>query len=528
MPTDAETPEYVTDVPYVRSFVADLSPARLRLVAALNGFPQPPARDFDYCELGSGHGDTTATLAAACPDARFVGVDFNAEHIASSCASAEKGGLHNVRFLERDFEDLGKEVLPDFDFLAAHGVLSWVGPAKRKAIIDFAASKLKPGGLFYVGYNALPGWASIEPLRRLILDRAAASGASGTATARDSVEGARQGLQFAKRLRDSGAAYFKNNPPARDMLATMEKAGLPYIVHEYMNAHWTPMYFTQVAEQMAAGELYFVGQFPLFLNYRDLAIPPPLTPMFQEVTDRITYETLKDYALDQYFRCDVFVKGRAPRSDATTQAYLDATPFGALLEDGSVAPEVRLPHYTLQFTGPLFDALLPALAEQACTVEALAARPELAAFGARPIRDAVLRLALAGRVAPMLASTAPPAAAVPEPDATFRVVSAHNRRVLKEPLEKNRPIVLASTIAGTGLSIAMLEAVAIRLLTEVAPEGRPVWIRALFQRQPFRLIVKDRPIDDADELVRVVLDEVTRVRTQRVGRLLALGILAHD
>ena len=84
--------EYVTDVPYLRSFVRDLSPLTLRLVAALNGFPTPPRDDFDYCELGSAHGDTTATLAAAYPHARFLGVDINPQHIASAHHLAAEGG----------------------------------------------------------------------------------------------------------------------------------------------------------------------------------------------------------------------------------------------------------------------------------------------------------------------------------------------------------------------------------------------------------------------------------------------------
>ena len=58
-----EAPEYLTDVAYLRTFSGDLSPTTLRLVAALNGFAPPPARDFDYAELGAGNGDTTAALA---------------------------------------------------------------------------------------------------------------------------------------------------------------------------------------------------------------------------------------------------------------------------------------------------------------------------------------------------------------------------------------------------------------------------------------------------------------------------------
>src|SRR5208283_3700722 len=122
------------------------------------------------------------------------------------------------------------------------------------------------GGLLYVSYNALPGWASVEPLRQLMLDRGAAVGGS-------SLERARAGLAFAKTLRDAGAAYFAGNPAANEMLGTMESAGLAYVVHEYLHAHWVPMYFTQVASEMAASGLHFVGQLPLYLNYRDLAIP---------------------------------------------------------------------------------------------------------------------------------------------------------------------------------------------------------------------------------------------------------------
>src|SRR5262245_25440041 len=125
-------PEYSTDVTYLRTFTNDLSPAMLRLVAALNGFAPPPADGFDYCELGCGNGDTTATLAAANPGARFIGVDINPGHVAFANGLAARGGLTNVRFLERDFEALLEEALPSLDFVCAHGVLSWVSPAKRK------------------------------------------------------------------------------------------------------------------------------------------------------------------------------------------------------------------------------------------------------------------------------------------------------------------------------------------------------------------------------------------------------------
>ncbi len=114
------------------------------------------------------------------------------------------------------------------------------------------------------------------------------------------LEGAKLGLEFAKALSDVGA-YFASNPVAKAMLATMEKAGLKYVVH------WVPMYFAQLAAEMAASDLYFVGQLPLYLNFRDVTILTKMPSIFEGVTERLAFEGLKDFALNTYFRSDVFV-----------------------------------------------------------------------------------------------------------------------------------------------------------------------------------------------------------------------------
>jgi SAM-dependent methyltransferase len=498
----------------MRGFASDLSPLMLRLVAAVNGFPPPRADDFDYCELGSAHGDTTATLAAAYPRGRFIGVDINPEHIASATQLASEGGLDNVRFLERDFEDLLRDDFPKLDFIAAHGVLSWVGPVKRKAIFELASAKLKPGGLLYVSYNALPGWAAVEPLRQLMLDRGAAVGGS-------SLHRAREGVALARLLCDAGATYFTGNPAAKDMLERMEKLGLPYIVHEYLHAHWVPMYFTQVAAEVAANDLYFVGQLPLHLNYRDLAIPASLAELFKGVTDRITFESLKDYATNEFFRRDVFIKGRVQRDEAAANAYLDSTPFGALIGQGPVARAVRLPHHTLHFAGEIFDALFPVLAAGATTVAELARVPTLAAYGAPRLRDAVIRLSLAGQVSPTIATTR----SAPAPAGRFRVASAYNRMMLRERLSSDHPIVLASMVAGTGVMIPMLEGVVLRLLTEIPEAEWRAWVAAFAERQPFRLRVGDRAVESEDERFSVLMDQVESFRAKRLPTLIELGIV---
>ena len=71
---------------------------------------------FRYLYLGSGQGFGLCVLAAANPDAEFLGVDFQPEHIAHSHGLAQAAGLSNVRFYLLDHglpcdDDLCEEIL---------------------------------------------------------------------------------------------------------------------------------------------------------------------------------------------------------------------------------------------------------------------------------------------------------------------------------------------------------------------------------------------------------------------------------
>jgi hypothetical protein len=509
------TAEYVTDVPYVRAFENDLSPSRLRLVAALSGLGPPPAANFDYCELGSAHGDTTATLAASYPLARFVGVDLNAEHIASANKLARDGGLENVRFLLHDFEDLDRGGVPDFDYVTAHGVMSWVSPEKRRALIDFAAAKLKPEGLLHLTYNALPGWASVAPLRQLLASRAAT--AQGNSMAR-----AREAVLLANALRDGGAEYFTGNPAAGAMLEKMTKLGLPYVVHEYLHAHWVPMYFAQVAGEMAEAGLHFVGQLPPFSNYRDLSIPEKLAPLFAGMTDRTAFESLKDFATNEYFRRDVYVKGRPVRDDAATRAYLDDTPFGTPLGGGPIPREVALPHRTLRFVGELWDPLLTALESGATSAAALSRASALEAFGLPRIREAMKMLALTEAIAPR---QAPAEARAAPPTASYRLPSLFNRAALRDGLARGASVTLASVAAGTGVELATLDAIAVHLLTDVPPDDRVAWVRERCARPTFHLALDGRSVEGHDARCAALLGALDALVATRLPVLVELGVL---
>ncbi|HEX4446795.1 MAG TPA: class I SAM-dependent methyltransferase, partial [Polyangiaceae bacterium] len=407
--------------------------------------------------------------------------------------------------------------LPAFDYVCAHGLLTWIAPAKRRALLACAASWLKPGGLLYLGYNALPGWAAVEPLRRFMLDTAAAF-AGGR---EDSI---RHALAAAKALCDGGATYFVANPSAKEILATMLQMGVPYAAHEFFHANWEPMYFTDVAGEAAEHDLRFVGQLPLHLNYGDMAIPPALKEAFRSAPDRRAWEHLKAFATNEFFRRDVYVKGTVPRTGNEGRAYLEGTPFGTFVAADQVQREAVLPNRTLHFTGPLFDALIAALARRASTVVELAAEPSLAPYGAEAIRQAVVQLAMGNDVIPMNHTGAAPGSG----GARYRIPSAFNRAILAQPPARNQALTLASPVAGTGVRISLLHAVALRALTEVRPDERAAWIRGFVDANPLRLWDHGRALDDKEDLALHLGVQIEHFCATRLAKLIELGIVEGD
>lgn len=508
---------YLPEVAYVRQFCAELSPVGFRAIAALAGCPPPKGNDFTYCEIGSGFGDTLLTLAAGHPSATFVGVDLNPTHVAAARRLAERGALANVRVLEGDFEDLDCLETSSLDYAVAHGFLSWVTPSKRKTMFERAAAWLKPGGLLYLGYNALPGWASVAPLRRFLLE--AATTAEGSLEVR-----IRFALDLAKRLCDGRGQYFIDNPSSKEILSTAIERGVAYAAHEFFNPHWQPMYFADVAAEAHEHDFRFVGQLPLHLNYRDLATPPSLTALLPGLDHRLAWEHARAFAANEFFRRDVYVKGAVPRGPNVSHAYLDATPFGTLVPLEHVKREIALPSRTLDFSDPQADAVLRVLARRSSTVAELTREPTLLHLGLEAIRETVLRLAMGPDVLPMARPARAPIAQTLDA-LRFWLPSAFNRAVLMDSLSTGVPRVLASPVAGTGVGLSTLQAVALRALTEATPETRAVWLRSFVETTPLRMHDHGRRIDDKKGLADALEVQVEEFRAARLGKLVELGIV---
>jgi SAM-dependent methyltransferase len=311
---------YLTDVQYTGNFYQFLSPAWLAYIAAVNGYPAPALdRDFTYCELGCGKGLTSLLLAAMHPNGVFHACDFNAEHVDYAQGLKAEAGIDNVRFHAKSFARMLEAELPAFDFIVLHGVYSWVPDPVRAQIREFARRKLKPGGLLMASYNALPGWAHLQPVRRMMQLHAA--GAEG-----NSLDKARAAYAYVSALAKNGAGYFRMVPEAARHVEQMAQKDIRYVAHEYLTPHGDPFYFADVESAMASAGLAYAGNMTPANNYPELMIPETFRDRMPAGKSRSALEMHRDFIADTGFRADLYT----PQAAIEMPARLALEAFAAI------------------------------------------------------------------------------------------------------------------------------------------------------------------------------------------------------
>jgi SAM-dependent methyltransferase len=297
---------YVADVAYTLGYYRELAPTFLNFACVINGVVAPePEKPLRYCELGCGRGYGTILLAAANPNSHYVGIDFNPAHIAEARGLAKRAGVANVTFLEMSFGDAAASSRPelaDFDIVALHGVYTWIMPEVKQQILDFVREKLVSGGLVYVSYNCMPGWAPVGPMQRLLKE-------VGDRSTRQSVAVIDEGMDLLKKLVEHSSAFIAHNPTIKTRIEKMGKQDKVYLAHEFLNAGWHPIYITDAMKDFATAKTTYVGSASIAENRPDLSAPRDLIPLIRNAPDIGMQELLKDYAINKQFRRDLYVKG---------------------------------------------------------------------------------------------------------------------------------------------------------------------------------------------------------------------------
>lgn len=507
---------YVTDVAYVPGFYPQMSPVAMRYVAALNGVVPPSTVDgFRFLELGCGLGRCFTTLAAANPRGEFVGVDLNPDHTAAAARDIAAGELANARVITADFGHLPTD-LGSFDFLALHGVYSWVAPSVREELLAIARERLAPGGLLLVSYNAMPGWAHLQPIRGILRQYAALRQG-------DSEQRVRDAVAYLVFMREKQAKYFEDNPRAAAYVDALLQQDPRYLVHEYMNEHWTSFYFAEVAGAFGHEGLSFVGSLPVFTNFWDLCVRPEFQELFRTTTNRLVTEAHKDFCANTAFRWDIYAKSpRLMRDLGERLKEVDDLHYRVARPDIALPYQANLGVVTSTVQGPLYQSLLGILGGRSLRLSEIVAAEELRGT---PPAD-IVRAVDAGVAMGMFDITAGAIGEAPAaPSDAVSIASPFNRALLEADSLGGRSLALASTLTGTGHSVGDLDAAILHELSVRGRDGLASRVAKRLEASGRTLQQNGQPVNDAAKRSQLVEEACQAFIRMSLPELVRLGIV---
>ena len=297
--SEAEQKNTYDELPYAGHAYVHSHPDRLAVVARIFGMTPAPLSGCRVLELGCAAGGNLIPMAAAMPDATFVGIDLSPRQVADGRARVAELGLTNIELREGDIASVGAS-LPVFDYIIAHGVFSWVPPPVQEALLALCASHLSAQGVAFVSYNTYPGWRMRGTIRDVMLYHAR------------QFEGATAQVQQARAVLDfiAQSALGEDTPYARQLKADVEEMGGlsdAYLYHEFLEPVNIPVYFHQFVERAGRHGLQYLGDSEV-RSMMPHHLPPHVAQTLQKIApDLVRVEQYMDFLRNRPFRQSLLV-----------------------------------------------------------------------------------------------------------------------------------------------------------------------------------------------------------------------------
>ncbi len=240
------------ELPYEDLAFFHTHPSNLAVVATLCGLSPPPVEQCRLLELGCGSGFNLLAMSQSLPGAQLIGVDLSPQLIDAGRRMADEIGAANVDLRIGDIGSIDG-ALGQFDYIVAHGVLSWVAPELRERIFQLCRRHLQPDGIAYLSYNTDPGWHQRGILRDALRFHAAAEG-----TPLQRVRHARAMLErMVDEIPDQDSDYVRFLRREAEALRADSDA---YVFHEFLDGHNHPLRFEAFADLAQANGLRYFAE----------------------------------------------------------------------------------------------------------------------------------------------------------------------------------------------------------------------------------------------------------------------------
>jgi hypothetical protein len=178
-----------------------------------------------------------------------------------------------------------------------------------------------------------------------------------------------------------------------------------YLVHEFMPAAWQPLYVTEVRRDMATIGLEPVGSATLSENFDWMVLDETARQTLGAITHPDARELMRDYYLDQRFRCDVFARGNRQLGLGERAGRLHSSTFVLARPAPAIRYVTTTPAGSFAYDSPAARAIIAALAAgqpagtgDLTTLLTLCAAGDIMPAGPGHASVADLNRALCGRV----------------------------------------------------------------------------------------------------------------------------------
>jgi len=127
------------------------------------------------------------------------------------------------------------------------------------------------------------------------------------------------------------------------------KRDTEYVVHEFMNAAWQPFYAVEVADQLEAIGLRYVGSATLADNHPPLVLDAESRDAVAALETERQRQVATDFATNQRFRRDVFVRDPASGAPDDGGSNVFATVIGCARAPSAIGVRAAVPRGEIGF-----------------------------------------------------------------------------------------------------------------------------------------------------------------------------------
>jgi methyltransferase-like protein/ubiquinone/menaquinone biosynthesis C-methylase UbiE len=271
-------------------------PQHVAAMAIVYGLDPPPPERCRVLELGCSDGGNLIAAAASLPESQFVGIDFSPRQIELGRAFLGDMQMRNVELRVQSIMDVDASI-GTFDYIIAHGVLSWVAEDVREKIFEICRKQLAPDGIAYISYNAYPGWRQREMVRDMALYH--------TRNESDPAVAAQRAIELVRFAADVSGSQMDAHSIALRVAREQidEHAGDPtYVLHDFLEETNRPLYFHEFMARAEEHGLQYVAESEPGITEVETLSPAVGAKLREYAKNRVELEQYVDFVTNRLFR----------------------------------------------------------------------------------------------------------------------------------------------------------------------------------------------------------------------------------